>query len=431
MSRVQAATVGATRAKRIMRFLLVNLFSSLGYSLGAVQTLFTYWLYFAMTGGDLGWQRGLGVAVGLTLANAALLPFLRRARRSRGWPRTLARLYVSVALVSLLLAMAVVASAAIFVPLAALLDLLGVATGAAVFRAGSVPVVGAVAAMLAWGFSIGQATIDHTHLDAPLSDLAEELDGFRLIQISDLHIGNGMEGHRLRGLVERVNGLDPDLIAITGDIFDFDPRFIEEGVRGLAGLRARHGVYAVLGNHDVYTGIEAVAAAFGDEAPGITVLRGDCVRVPTAAPLYIAGIDDPGYGWSNRQLDLPELESLGRAMPGDGPVVLLVHRPEAFPQAARLGFPLVLTGHTHGGQIALPSPQGGLNIARAIYSYHRGAYRVGGSLMYVNRGVGVAGPAIRFNCSREITTIRLAAGPGGGAERPRAGAPARRSRGSA
>ena len=85
--------------------------------------------------------------------------------------------------------------------------------------------------------------------------------------------------------------------------------------------------------------------------------------------------------------------------------VLLVHRPEAFPQAARLGFPLVLAGHTHGGQLALPSLGGQLNLARLMTRYHRGLFRENGSVLYVNRGAGVAGPAVRVNCPREITTI--------------------------
>jgi predicted MPP superfamily phosphohydrolase len=90
--------------------------------------------------------------------------------------------------------------------------------------------------------------------------------------------------------------------------------------------------------------------------------------------------------------------------------VLLVHRPETFPQAARLGFPLVLAGHTHGGQLALPSVGGRLNLARLVTRYHRGLFRENGSVLYVNRGAGVAGPALRINCPREITTIELGVG---------------------
>jgi hypothetical protein len=200
--------------------------------------------------------------------------------------------------------------------------------------------------------------------------------------------------------------MEADLVALTGDLFDFDPRHVEDGARRLSGLRARLGVFAVLGNHDHYTGRELVAEALVRLAPGVQLLRGDLVRVPGESPFYVAGVDDPGADWTARGVLLEELEALGAALPGDGPVLLLVHRPEAFPQASRLGFPLVLAGHTHGGQLALPG-RGHLNLARIVTRYHRGLYRENGSTLYVNRGIGVAGPAIRFNCPREIATIEL------------------------
>jgi predicted MPP superfamily phosphohydrolase len=270
-------------------------------------------------------------------------------------------------------------------------------------------VVTALAAMLLWGFTGGQARIDHTHVRVPLRGLHEEREGLRIVQISDLHIGNGLEGARLDRLVARVNALDADLLALTGDLFDFDPRHVEDGARRLAGLRARLGVFAVLGNHDTYTGTELVVRSLAAHAPGLRLLRGDVVRLPGAAPLYVAGVDDPGRDWTGRDVRLRELEALAARLPEDGPVVLLVHRPEAFPQAAALGFPLVLAGHTHGGQLALPGRGGRHNLARLVTRFPRGLYRENGSLLYVNRGVGVAGPAIRFNCTREIATIQLVA----------------------
>jgi predicted MPP superfamily phosphohydrolase len=143
-------------------------------------------------------------------------------------------------------------------------------------------------------------------------------------------------------------------------------------------------------------------------APRLHLLRGEIARVPAPAPLYVAGLDDPGKDWTARG-ELPELNALGRGLPKDGPVILLVHRPEAFPQAARLGFALVLAGHTHGGQIALPTPGGHWNPARAVTRFYRGLYHAHEhrSLLYVNRGLGVAGPRIRLNCAREIATLEL------------------------
>jgi predicted MPP superfamily phosphohydrolase len=221
-----------------------------------------------------------------------------------------------------------------------------------------------------------------------------------------------MEGRRLGRLVERVNRQEADLIALTGDLFDFDPAYLEEGARALGKLQARLGVYAVLGNHDTYTGAERVAEALAALAPSVTLLRGQVVRLPLETPFYVAGVDDPGRDWTAGGLELPALSRLRERCPEDGPVLLLVHRPEAFPQAARLGFPLVLAGHTHGGQLALPTPGGALNLARLITRFDRGIFELEGSLLYVNRGVGVAGPAFRFNCAREIATIELVGDPG-------------------
>ena len=250
----------------------------------------------------------------------------------------------------------------------------------------------------------------YTRVRVGIPGLAPELSGLRIVQISDLHIGNGLEASRLDGMVDRVNALEPDLIAVTGDVFDFDPSFVEGGVRALARLRARHGVYAVLGNHDVYTGVECVAEAFGRLAPELRLLRDELVRLPLPAPLYLAGVEDPGRNWTARGLELPGLDRVAAERPGDGPTLLLVHRPEALAQAARLGFPLLLAGHTHGGQLALPTPGGYWNLARVVTPLTRGLYREGGTTLYVNRGLGVGGPALRVNCPREIATIELAVG---------------------
>jgi hypothetical protein len=387
------------------RFLL-----SLALLVGVMQVVVGHWAVVVVAGHEgPGWALGLVLAALLVAANGLLLPVLRRARRGTGWPRQVARAYVATGLVTLLLGVAVLLSWAGFLPLRGVLSLLGIPPEAVFqgFRLASGGVVTALAGMLLWGFTGGQARIAHSHVRVPLRGLSEDHDGLRIVQISDLHIGNGLEGPRLDRLVGRVNALEPDLVAVTGDIFDFDPRHVEDGARRLAGLRARLGVFAVLGNHDTYTGTELVARCLAEHAPGLRLLRGELVRLPAAAPLYLAGVDDPGRDWTGRTLDLPALGELAGRLPGDGPVVLLVHRPEAFPQAARLGFPLVLAGHTHGGQLALPGRGGRHNLARLVTRFPRGLYRDNGSLLYVNRGVGVAGPAIRFNCPREIATIEL------------------------
>jgi predicted MPP superfamily phosphohydrolase len=390
--------------------LLGNLFTTLALLLGVMQALVGHWATVIVAGREgPGPVLGVALAALLVFANWRILPILRRARHAHGWPRRAARLYMSAGLGTLLLGFAILLSWVGFLPLHALLSLAGVSPEASfgVFRVASGAVVGTLLLLLAWGFTGGQASVERTHVRVALPNLPDDLRGLRILQLSDLHIGNGLEGPRLERVVERANALGPDLIALTGDLFDFDPRHVEDGARRLGALRARLGVYAVLGNHDGYTGLELVAEALGRLAPGIRLLRTDLVRAPTDGPLYLAGVDDPGTRINARNLELPELEELAARWPGDGPAILLVHRPEAFPQAARLGFPLVLAGHTHGGQLALPTRGGRYNLAGLVTRYHRGLFAENGSLLYVNRGLGVAGPAIRINCRREMATIEL------------------------
>jgi predicted MPP superfamily phosphohydrolase len=399
---------------RIRNLLFGRLILTLALLLGVMQVVVGHWVTVVLAG-----REGPGLGIGLALAallvtgNAYLVPVLRRARRRGGFPGLVARAYMGLGVVTILLGIAVVAIWLGFLPVGGLLSLFGASPELLfqIFRALSIPVVGTIASMLLWGFTVGQSHVAHTHLRIPLEDLSEDLRGLRIIQTSDLHIGNGMQGRRLERLVARINALDPDLVALTGDLFDFDPSVLEQGARVLAGLRARYGVFNDTATTEIYTGTEKVVAALRDHAPGLRLLRKEWVRVPVSAPLYLAGVDDPGRGWVLRDVDLPDLQALAEKMPTDGPSVLLVHRPEAFPQAARLGFSLVLAGHTHGGQLALPSVGGRLNLARLVTRYHRGLFSENGSVLYVNRGAGVAGPALRINCPRELTTIELASQP--------------------
>ena len=268
--------------------------------------------------------------------------------------------------------------------------------------------MGSVAFAVVWAFTGGQKRVDHTRVQIHVEAIHEDQRGLRLGHLTDLHIGNGLEGERLEALVRDANALEVDMLVLTGDLFDFDPAYVEDGARRLGGLRAPLGVFAVLGNHDVYTGTDRIVEALRAHAPGIRLLRNEYVPLPVEGPpLYLAGIEDPGRGWNSRDLHLESLDDLAGRLPQDGPTLLLIHRPQAFPQAARLGFPLVLAGHTHGGQLALPIRNGSINLSRIMTSFTRGLYEMDGSTLYVNRGIGVAGPAVRFNCRREIATVEL------------------------
>jgi predicted MPP superfamily phosphohydrolase len=385
---------------------------SLSGMLGVMQALIVHWLAVVVLDREgLGLAPGLSLGVVLVVLNLAAVPLLRRARMHGGRGRQWSRLYMAVGISTLLVGLAVTASWLGIFPVTSLLGWLGLgpAPAFALFRVLSLLLVGAVALAAAWSFTGGQKKIDRTVVQIPVEGLHDDHRGLRIGHLTDLHIGNGLEGERLDAMVRDANALDVDMLVLTGDLFDFDPSYVEDGARRLGGLHAPLGVFAVLGNHDTYTGTDRVVEALREYAPSIRLLRDEYVALPVnGPPLYLAGIEDPGRSWNSRDIHLESLEELARRLPEDGPVLLLVHRPQAFPQAARLGFPLVLAGHTHGGQLALPIRGGSINLARVMTSFTRGLYQMSGSTLYVNRGIGVAGPAVRFNCAREIATVELA-----------------------
>jgi len=275
------------------------------------------------------------------------------------------------------------------------------------FIAGGTVAVALGFGSILWGFLVGQRRVSVERIDLPMRHLPPQLAGIRIAHITDLHIGRQLRAPRLRKLLERVNELEPDLVVLTGDIFDFDPSFIEEGCQELSKLHARHGVFAVLGNHDIYTGAEAVAAGI-NRLTSIRLLRDEWVALEIdGTPLYLLGIDDNAQALRERDSESRVLERLAREVPQDSARILLVHRPSYFRQAAALGLPVSLAGHTHGGQISLPPPAHHHNISRLATRWTRGLFEDGDSLLYVNRGLGVAGPPVRLNCPREIALLRL------------------------
>ena len=399
------------RLDTLRRLLLSRLVFNLASLLGLAQALLAHWVAVVLLrdGGvpPLVWA---GVAAGLGVANALSVPPITRARRRGDRLGTLARAYMQFGVATLLAATAVALSWALYALFAAAAWALGADPVAVfpAFRLLSAIAVGAVVAQTVWGFTGGQARVEVTRIRMPLPRLDPALAGLRMVHISDLHIGNGLEGVRLDQMVDRTNATDPDVVVLTGDIFDFDPSHVEDGARRLGRLRARHGVYAILGNHDHYVGVEVVADAIARHAPGLRLLRNELARLPVDAPLYLAGVEDPGgRRWHHRGLRIDAIDALARERPDDGPVVVLVHQPEAFAHAAECGFPLVLSGHTHGGQLALPVAGGRINLARVMTRFTRGIYHFEESILYVNRGLGVGGPALRIHCNREIAVLEL------------------------
>jgi predicted MPP superfamily phosphohydrolase len=346
----------------------------------------------------------------LLAVNAVLLPLARRALRSErtGGP-ALARAWLIGSVAALLGGLLSILSAILLGGLA--WAVAGASGEPAVAHRdwvlGGALSFGALGfAAIWWGYGVGQRWVNVEEVALPMRGDPSRLAHLRIAHVTDLHIGPLLRAPLLRKFVGRINAAGADVIVLTGDIFDFDPEFIEEGCRELGALSAPLGVYAVLGNHDVYTGADEVAKGIAN-GTGIRLLRDEWAVVGEGDEAFcLVGAEDPGVGWAKRDAELPALERLAREVPEALPRVLLIHRPSYFLQAARLGFPVVLTGHTHGGQLCPPFMRE-RNVSRLISRWTRGLYEVEGSAMYVNPGLGVAGLPVRLNCPREIALIRL------------------------
>jgi len=230
-------------------------------------------------------------------------------------------------------------------------------------------------------------------------DLPPELEGYRIAQLSDLHCGPFTPRERVRRWVARANSLGADLIAVTGDLITSGEEYVTAVATELGGLRAPDGVLGCMGNHDYFTDGDQLAAAL--ERHGMTVLRNRGLTIARgAARLYVAGVDDT---WTKRQ-DMP---AALRARPAGAPVVLLAHDPSLFVEAASHGVDLTLSGHTHGGQIAVPGATRRLNLARIITPYTAGFFHEGRSTLHVSRGLGTTGPPVRLGARPEIALLEL------------------------
>jgi uncharacterized protein len=259
-----------------------------------------------------------------------------------------------------------------------------------------------VAGLLLYGHVLGPRELSITRLRVPVRDLPPALVNLRIVHLSDLHVGQHLGLDELAEHVRRVNALEPDVVCITGDLVD-RAATCAGAFPVLAGLRARHGIFVTLGNHDVYAGADIVTAALRALTP-FTVLRNAVARVGIGgATLALVGVDDLGRDWARGVPEHPALPPLVAALEPGIPFVVLSHRPDCFPQAARLGASIMLSGHTHGGQLALPP----WNLARFISRFDRGLYRERDATLYVNRGLGFTGQKVRLFTPREIACLEL------------------------
>ncbi|MEE4272746.1 MAG: metallophosphoesterase [Thermoanaerobaculales bacterium] len=238
--------------------------------------------------------------------------------------------------------------------------------------------------------------LQHTVLK--LDRLPAEWDGLTIAQVSDVHAGPYMPAERMARVAEMVTNLEPDLIVFTGDQMDRRPSDADQFIRGFRGITAPLGVFGVLGNHDHFH--DPILSEHALIECGITPLinRGATLR-RNGAELAVVGLEDLTAGPGRA----PDYRVLGHH-PGAFRICLS-HQPRTWHDAAAAGAHLTLSGHTHGGQIALN--QRNLNVARFQGRYIAGAYRRGDATLYVSRGIGVGAVPLRFGAPPEIDLLVL------------------------
>lgn len=244
--------------------------------------------------------------------------------------------------------------------------------------------------------------IEINSLQLTLPHLSQEFNGYRVVQISDIHRDRWMTPRRLRRIVRLVNQQKPDLVAITGDLVTRHlPQLIPTLEVPLSQLKPKDQTVAVLGNHDHENDTKKIIQVL--EQSGIFHLGNGVYTLQRGnATLHIAGVDDVGMGKDRLDLVMQQL-------PDEGAAILLAHEPDFADTSAATGrFDLQLSGHSHGGQVRLPFLKPPI-LPPWGQEYYSGSYQVKGMLLYTNRGLGMTGLHLRFFARPEITVFTLVA----------------------
>ena len=265
-------------------------------------------------------------------------------------------------------------------------------------------ILGAAGLDTGLGFAASRRKPKLVRVSVPIAGLHPALEGFRIAQVSDLHVGSTVPSARLAEVVAQVNALGPDLVAVTGDLVDGSVADLAGEVAPVADFRSRHGTFFVTGNHEYYSGVLAWCEHLG--WLGVRVLNdAHAVLEHEGARLLVAGVTDfRSVGHAPGHLSDP------RAALADAPEtdlrLLLAHNPKNAFVASEVGFDLQMSGHTHGGQY-FPFTW----IIRLVLPFVEGMYRVAGMWLYVNRGTAHWGPPNRFGSTTEVTLYELRAAP--------------------
>ncbi len=282
--------------------------------------------------------------------------------------------------------------------------------------AASVPFIAA-----AYGFAAGRLRYTVERVDVPIAGLPPELDGLRIAQLSDIHIGDYMPPHEIARAVDMANELRPDISFVTGDFVSSEGDPLATCINELSRLRAPLGVWGCNGNHEIYAGVEDEAERlFHDNA--MRLLRASSQVIEhNGGRFNLMGVDYQRDSMTRNQGTGPMLREVEHLIRRDMLNVLLSHNPNSFHRAAELGIELSLAGHTHGGQVKVEIVDHSVSPARLISPFVAGLYRLPmanekasadsngmhKAALYVNRGLGTFGFPVRLGVPPEITLLTL------------------------
>jgi predicted MPP superfamily phosphohydrolase len=261
----------------------------------------------------------------------------------------------------------------------------------------------AIAPLAGAGFGILESgRLQLTEVNIPIPNLPKDLDGLRIVQVTDIHLSPFLSEREFARAVDMANETRAHVALVTGDLISRVGDPLDACLRQLARLRADAGVLGCLGNHEVYTGTEDYVTAQGRRI-GIEFLRWEAKQLRFGrAALNFAGVD-------YQKFRSPYLVGAERLATPGAINILLSHNPDVFPVAARKGFDLTIAGHTHGGQVDFEILHQHFNVARYFTHYVLGLYREGASSVYVSSGIGTIGVPIRLGAPPEISLIHLCA----------------------
>jgi predicted MPP superfamily phosphohydrolase len=362
--------------------------------LGALHALLGWLLLPALPVGLAGWLLGGAVL----LASTMLMPMTIFARAVTADARLADRLSWAGSL-----CMGFFSSLFVLTVLRELLMLIPATRPHAQSSAVAVLLLALLATIL--GFINARRVARVRDVEVPIAGLPAALHGFSIVQLSDIHVGATIQRAYVDAIVARANGLQADLIAVTGDVVDGTVAQLGSHTAPLGGLRARHGVFLVTGNHEYYSGAAPWVAEF--RRLGLRVLMNEhAILEHDGARLALAGVTDfNAAAFDPAQASDPQAAIAGA--PADIPRILLAHQPRSAAAAEAAGYDLQLSGHTHGGQfwpwnLFVPLQQ----------PYVAGLHRRGRLWIYVSRGTGYWGPPKRIGAPAEITRLRLVAHSG-------------------